>query len=796
MSTTFYMSDDYKPFFQKLSVQGKGRDELSYSFSSEEIEQENSSVYLFGIFSLASSAEIYQFFIRQCVKHFLDFYHRIPRVAMPDDTTSVNTREFLFENAIQYVYENITSALMEFHESRSSRSSKIDIKKVQCILGCYSDGHIYLNITGLQLLGYYIYPRVSKQSPLRYALTSIIENRDDDTSPRLFSSMISGTVSVRGGTVVFCTPSLLDYLSMDQLKQMISSQRSDTLQLSLDRMFSKVSSRNDITALFLLPYYDGPWSNQSAVQTASNTSMEELRLRQQGTDNVLTPAMSTSFKKALLSLAHAFQTTSRSLIKLERHLMQPATWNKILRLYHFVKKQTYRLLSSSLALLHEYRLKKRVAVSEHIHIQSPCETTNQTPIALVTNEPSMILRLKNVQHLFNSILTVVVNSIIIVVGRVKKVFLSLSISSRSLLVLSALFLILFVYSLFALQTQHSTKAADRTINETLNRLEQMMGVAEASLIYQNTDDTLRLINDIEQVMNSLPTARTEKQITAIQERRILIEALKARAFHITVIQEPRLIATLADSGDSEYRLETNEALAVIANSQHIALLDLTSNAISDFTNTTLLPSPGAVTLIDQTSALIASREGTDLFILDAVNKIKQIPIQKNATERELTAIAIYNGNLYVFDRQSGSLYKHGRAGNGFASGAPWITQTTVDIKSALDIDIDGAIYVLNPTNQLYRYSRGRPSPIPFPLFQPPLQTISRIETNQDSKRLFFAEPRSSRIFALDKDTFALAGQITSPAFDALSDIALEPKTGDLLVISGNRIYRIESSLFK
>lgn len=777
MSINLHMSDKYKPFFQKLSVPGKSQDELSYSFSSEEIEHENGSAHIFGIFSISSSSEIYQFFIRETVKHFHDFYQRVSAISPTHDFSNSTTSEFIFENAIQYVYEKVTLSLSDYKEARE-RSVRLDIKKIQCILGCYTDGRIYLNSTGSQLHGYYIYPRASKHAPIRYTLIPIIEpTRDDEGSARLFSSMVSGAVAIRQSTIVMCTPSLLDYLSMEQLKQMISTQRGEVLQHSLERMFAKVSSRNDITALFLHPYYDGPLLHTSKSTTASSASMEQLRIRQQGTDSVLKPAIRFSFNKGLLSLWHRICQVSTLFVTIEKRFMQPTTWNRVHRFIIMLYKHVVCISERIIISLKNVRLKSNVVRSHDVSQQKKVLTL---PVLMLFVQKK-ILRIPSFCAM--------------TLGRGKKMFLSLSIPSRSLFILSGLFIILFVTSLFTLQSQNSFKKTDNTINEIITQAQQMSNAVEASILFKNSDETLRLISDLERIMTTLPIARTEAQSQAIQSLRVSIDKLKARAYHITIINEPRLIATLPYADDGTYRIASNGLNAVITNNSQIAHLNLKNGTLTNLTNSDILATLGAIAVSDH-MATIASRDGAALFSVGMPGPLELISINRNAVEQNFSVLEHFNDSLYVLDRSSNNIYKHVRSGKGFGVGVPWIVQQSVDLTNALDMDIDGTIYLLNPANQLYRYSRGRPSPVPFPVFQPPLQTVSRIETDPDSKLLFFAEPRGGRIFAINKETFALVTQITSPAFQAISDIALESKSGDLLVMSGSHVYRVESSYFK
>ena len=133
-------------YYAKLSIPGKNNTELSYVFADELAEHKNSSVLLFGLFDVYSSNELYHTIIKESVKHYLDFYHNgSPLDALTSDELP-DSREFVFENSIQYTYEKVSDSLRELQE-RSSHRHALDLKKIHCILGALIGDTIFLSIT-------------------------------------------------------------------------------------------------------------------------------------------------------------------------------------------------------------------------------------------------------------------------------------------------------------------------------------------------------------------------------------------------------------------------------------------------------------------------------------------------------------------------------------------------------------------------------------------------------------------------------------------------------------------------
>ncbi len=123
------MSRQKHSYLSKLSIPGKNTQDLSYIFSdSVDIDSEQ-RIYLFGIFLCTSQKEQYQSFIKVCVDSFLDFYHKsLASYKNVLDESSVNSHEFLFENAIRYTHEQLLqTVLLENQDS----AGHLDLKKIQ-----------------------------------------------------------------------------------------------------------------------------------------------------------------------------------------------------------------------------------------------------------------------------------------------------------------------------------------------------------------------------------------------------------------------------------------------------------------------------------------------------------------------------------------------------------------------------------------------------------------------------------------------------------------------------------------
>lgn len=771
------MAYNYKPFFSKISIQGKNQDELSYVFSNGKIEQKMCSAYLFGVFAISSAQEVYQQFIKQTVKHFIDFYNRTPEMERDEDAErDIDQAEFLFENAIQYVYDKVTSALIEFQEERK-RSSPLDIKKIHCILGCLSNDTLYLSSTGSVLRGYYIFPSMNKQGFSRHSIAAIVDQQPyEDQSQRLFSHIISGNVGLPGGTACIATLSLLDYLSLEQLKQIITTQQPESIAPSLEKILGKASARNDMSALFIHPTYTGNAHSDYThikMQTAANTSMEELNSRQRGTDTVMSSARSIRIRNILIPIHTLFRSILDLVRRLEKWLFQPATWKRIISLLT-------KCIASADAFRHACL--RTLQFIQKIILQ---RNFRELKRHIVSTSTSFI------SHKGNQLYVTLKRTF----AKLRTMFIRLPFHSRFLLVLSILFITLFIYSLAVRSNYKKSQEQASAANAIIQSLQQKYSDTEASLIFKNDSGANNQLDEIRQLIASVPPTLTDDQKKKIQIIQNGLTAIEQKLSHIITIKDPAVIATLdallpdmsinfSDQGTS-LLISSNATLYLMQKNASIPQNIHIPSSISSLRTAALL-SPAVLYLVDASDSHVIAINDRSVLLPAS------LPLAQ--TETRIDRLLAYNGNAYAYDSTSGAIFKHTKQSNSFSIGMRWIKDTSIDLHNVLDIDIDGTIYILKSGNQLFAYNNGKPRSIVLPSIRPAFTALTKIDTDAASPFLFLLETQGKRIIVIDKRSNAFIAQITSPVFQNIRDMHVFMK--NLLILDGTTLYSIPLNSIK
>jgi len=156
-------------------------------------------------------------------------------------------------------------------------------------------------------------------------------------------------------------------------------------------------------------------------------------------------------------------------------------------------------------------------------------------------------------------------------------------------------------------------------------------------------------------------------------------------------------------------------------------------------------------------------------------------------------VSSYMGRFYVLDPGLRQVLRYRAGGAGFDSPPDkYFAEGKVDVAGAIDMAIDGFIYLLFEDGRLEKYLSGEPVPLTLNLAGQSLQQPSAIYTAPyaEVQFLYVADPSASRVLRCDKDG-RLIQQFVLQDNDALShvrDIFVDEVGSRLFFLSSNRLF--------
>ncbi len=171
------------------------------------------------------------------------------------------------------------------------------------------------------------------------------------------------------------------------------------------------------------------------------------------------------------------------------------------------------------------------------------------------------------------------------------------------------------------------------------------------------------------------------------------------------------------------------------------------------------------------------------------NTLEKIEISFGETSAELGGLVVYNRRLYTVDKTSGLIYKHDSIKNGFAKGTNWLTSGAANFSQAIDLTIDGDIFVLQSTGEVQKFTKGQKQNFAIEGLEPALHAPQKIWSYNDLSYLYLIEPSKKRIVILEKDG-RVKQQLTSKQFTFPTGLVVDEANRTLYTLDKNRLLKL------
>ena len=152
----------------------------------------------------------------------------------------------------------------------------------------------------------------------------------------------------------------------------------------------------------------------------------------------------------------------------------------------------------------------------------------------------------------------------------------------------------------------------------------------------------------------------------------------------------------------------------------------------------------------------------------------------------------YSNKIYVLDPDGNQIWRYTRRRDQFDAAEPYATG--VDLKNAVDMAIDGNVYVLGSDGYITKLFQGNKED--FPIQKQPVKGLvnpTRIFTEVDMNQIFVLEPSENRVLVYNKDDRSggavYTGQYIFDDLEDIKDFYVDKDTNTMYVLTGTSIYR-------
>ncbi|PIR13932.1 hypothetical protein COV49_00585 [Candidatus Falkowbacteria bacterium CG11_big_fil_rev_8_21_14_0_20_39_10] len=611
---------------------------------------------------------------------------------------------------------------------------------------------------------------IDSSSPTK---AKFIPDQKNKKEINFFSDVISGHIPSQG-YFLFTNEALPEYLSQRQLIEIITKLPPAGAAEQIKNTLSKINAYISFSGLiikntigeeekFLLEKMIRP------APDAARLSIEELSSTEAETEKLLTPSGIVGGKKWLNGLTNLIKKIPR---------IAPGTVKEPLKTKIFLKDKIFLKRKEAWIQKIASFFKGTIFLLAGLFIYL---------FKILTSREALFDFLNKIKSFHRKIIEKVNNAL----AWIK----NLNFKNKILFTVAALCLILFLSNLTFKNIENKKQVAEQNLNGLIASIEQKQNQVEANLLYNNEIGAKEILNEIKELLAQLP-AEDEKNQEAYQELLAKNESQMEKIRHVVKINNALKLADFVNLNSS-------------AQAQNIALLDNKIYAGDDGQKTIYIInlSDNLATAITDLNSPIqalkfpAADKNGNIYYLN-----NSSIIQLNTGNQELTSLNLilpegpknivglssYNNRLYAIDNQNSQIYRLDRVGAGFTAN-PWLTQKT-DLIQALDLSIDGHIYVLTSSGQILKYLKGQSQEFELDPIEPEFASPTKIHISQDLEFIYILEPAGKRLAIFNK-TGKFIIQYQSDNFSDLKDFTVDEAGKKIYLLNGNSVYEVEGKHF-
>ena len=671
--------------------------------------------------------------------------------------------ETAFEKALEQVNQKISDMVGDYE---TNWLDKLNLAAV-----IISNDQIYLSYVG------HVYPLLIRGSRIINILESAGQpgQANEKINPlKAFSQIISGNLQ-SGDGLVFCTPALLDYLSLEKIKRTVSENSLDRAIMLLENVLTENILNTAFAALLIKFESATSQVNAPAGQPmvnarpggnlgyGSQTSMDSLLEQKTATNGVLNPSLS----QFIIGRAKGI----------------------FAKFWEFLKIHLFRQSPRRLRLEKELRHYQPVGVNEDRGLplaQNLRQVTRQTgnlSKKLFTQAADLIKKISGHRELGEKIINTIkkpsgsASSLIVKFKQLPRL-------SKALLLVTMVIVFALSQSIYATASRRQNQDSKSDYSQQISLINENTDKAEAAIIIGNEDRARELLTEAQDLLDTLPKkSKDEKETFQSLSQEITQQQEKTK--HITPVQTTQL----ADLGLSSPGLNATNLILI---GDEIITVDPTKKVSLKTTIASGKTAPLELSGLNATFQYILSYNNNIIF-MDAGSQMNELNIDSGkistlqfslpTPETNFAALANYENRTYFLDIKNSQIYRASRSGSAYSALAKWVKDDT-QLNDASSITIDGNIYILIKDGRIIKMTQGLRQDWSADLIDPALTRGDKIWTTTGADSILVQDRQNKRLIEFNKNG-RLVNQYTSENFSEIKDFDVDYAKKTVYVLVGN-----------
>lgn len=614
----------------------------------------------------------------------------------------------------------------------------------------------------------------------RGRMHDILGNQSQSINPlKIFSNIVEGKLEDQD-KLLLCTPTVLDYFSLEKLRRTLADHTPAESVRILETSLLGSDSPVALAALLLQieGHLEAPLLNPIPPReigrpstVAPQRSMESLIARERATEQLLTPSIWPSVRDT----GHQFWSAVNRFIRMTILRRPPkralpagqvrasvsadprqSRPGKTIKYIRLTARRLQVLIIGKLQILRSTWQRRKT----RRHLQ-------ETGISPALPKPG--------GHWLHTL-----------VGSFKRLA-----RTQQLIITGALVLV-FVFTAVIINSNRTPAFQAGQIDQLILEIEEHLTKAEAALLYGGDDTARTQIKSATDKIGRLP-AKSKDQRTQISELTDRAKTVQTQLQKMVTIQNPEIVAQLAEVAPTlrpaQLYLAGPQIFAYDPGKQTGVKINLeTTDAPVVIRNSIDTGQPTTGVTISETNILFATERLGFVELNLETDLWRPLDATWPSGAHTVQGIAFFQNRIYALDRASGTIIRFARGANSLGVGTSWLKETA-PLQTARGLAVDGSIFVLQPNGQVQEYFNGRLGEFALVGIDPVLKNPTRIFTSVTSSKIYLVDPANKRLVVFDKNG-KLVRQYQSSSWGSLADVAVNEGSKTAFIMNGTTLYRL------
>ncbi|MFA5359101.1 MAG: hypothetical protein WC310_04780 [Patescibacteria group bacterium] len=739
------------------------------------------------------------------------------------------TKEISVEETFEKTIQTFNDKLIEL--IKGGKLAKL-LEKMNITVGVLKNKKLYFAAVG-NTSAFLLHQLKSQE----YRMIDVLDStggREEKINPfKILSNVVNGEID-KNDSMIFCTNTLLDYLSLDKIKQTLTTLdpaaasrhlKDLLLEASINTVFAsiilklipdeeEIKSQKEIrlpqrslntlistektTEQYLSPPFKFNLIKYSTIilRSAKNTMAAAFSYSVQKAKSAQEKRQQKSKETQIIDVNNEIEITDTTPIAVDEESSIDAKFIMPIQEYAIPTTETVETpLSAQIKskgqpksiITPQNQTSVKIATNLWMVIKKAAvyviHTTKKTAIWLgrtgkslyyiITNKDQQ--RRKERQKLYSLFISWLASYV--------RRFRALPPLSRKLLIFSAVLFVLFVFSI-AQTSYNKTAAKQRAVfDNSVSQIEALNDKIQGALIYNDETQAQDLYKQVQDIYSQLKINGKDEVKTAGEIKQKMDE-VSARLQHVAKIKAQK-IATLeipeSPANIAAMNIVGTKIFLLNSNNNSLYYLDTAGSEIKPLNLSSNDPQIKFGLLYNNDIIYYHGGNGLIRFTTKE-SKLENVNINLNGQENKVTDIESYNNRLYVISAANNQIYRYTGNPEGFGEPSNWVKDSNRDLNTAVSMTVDGDVYILQKDGNIQKFTSGRKQNFSLSMIEPKLNEPQKIWTDSKSDNLYILD-KSGRIVVADKSNGKITTQYVVEELTGLTNFIVAEKDKKIYLLT-------------